>query len=55
MEFLPEGIVRLKTKMTTGYWWCYRPFPRDGGVDELHGHPTVGPHLKVWTRDEKQK
>jgi len=24
--------------------------PRDGGVEELHGDPTVGPRPKVWTR-----
>jgi len=26
-----------------------RPLPRDGGVEELHGDPTVGPCPKVWT------
>jgi len=24
-----------------------QPLPRDGGVEELHGDPTVGPHPKV--------
>jgi len=32
-----------------------RPLPRDGGVDKLHGDPTVGPRPKVWTRGQKQK
>jgi len=31
------------------------PFPRDGGLVELHGDPTVGPCLKVWTRGQKWK
>jgi len=26
-----------------------RPLPRDGGVEEHHGDPTVGPRPKVWT------
>jgi len=32
-----------------------RPLPRDGGVEELHGDPTVGPHPKVWTRGQNWK
>jgi len=32
-----------------------RPLPRDGGVEELHGDPTVGPRPKVWTRGQKWK
>jgi len=32
-----------------------RPFPRDGGVEELHGDPTVRPRLKVWTRGQKME
>jgi len=31
------------------------PFPKDGGVEELHGDPTVGPRLKVWTKGQKWK
>jgi len=30
-------------------------FPRDRGVKELHGDPTVGPRPKVWTRGQKWK
>ena len=30
-----------------------RPLPRDGGAEELHGDPTVGPHPKVWTIDRE--
>ena len=30
-----------------------RPFPRDGGAEELHGDPIVGPHPKVWTIDRE--
>jgi len=32
-----------------------RPLPRDGGVEELHGDPTVRPLPKVWTRGQKWK
>jgi len=32
-----------------------RSLPRDGGVEELHGDPTVGPRPKVWTRGQKWK
>ena len=44
------------------YVYCYdcgggggttRPLPRDGGVEELRGDPTVGPHPKVWTIDQE--
>jgi len=31
-----------------------RPLP-DGGVEKLHGDPTVGPRSKVWTRGQKWK
>jgi len=31
------------------------PLSRDGGVEELHGDPIVGPGLKVWTRGQKWK
>jgi len=27
------------------------PLPRDGGAEELHGHPTVGSRSMVWTKD----
>jgi len=29
--------------------------PKDGGVEELHGNPTVGPRPKVWTKGQKWK
>jgi len=29
------------------------PLPRDGGVEELHGDPTVGLRHKFWTRGQK--
>jgi len=32
-----------------------RHLPRDRGVEELHGDPTVEPHFKVWTRGCKWK
>jgi len=32
-----------------------RPLLKDGGVEELHGDPTVRPRPKVWTRGQKQK
>jgi len=37
------------------WWWCYQTLPRDEDVEELHEDPTVGPHPKVWTRDQKWK
>jgi len=30
------------------------PLPRDGGVEELHGDPTDGPRLKVWTGGQNE-
>ena len=32
-----------------------RPLPRDGGVEELRGDPTIGPHSKVWTTCQEQR
>jgi len=32
-----------------------RPLPRDGGVEKLHGDPTVETRPKVWTRGQKWK
>jgi len=32
-----------------------QPLPRYGGVEELHGDPTVGLRLKVWIRGQKWK
>jgi len=32
-----------------------RPLPRDGGAEELHEDPTVGPRPKIWTRGQKWK
>jgi len=29
-----------------------RLLPRDGGVEKLHGDPTVRPRPKVWTRSQ---
>jgi len=31
------------------------PLSSDEGVEELHGDPTVGPRLKIWTRGQKRK
>jgi len=39
----------------TGDGGATRPLPGDGGVEELHGDPTVGPGPKVWTRGQKWK
>jgi len=36
----------------SGVGGATRPLPRDGGVEELHGDPTVGPRPKVWTRGQ---
>jgi len=27
-----------------------QPLPRDGGMEELHGDPTIGSRCKVWSR-----
>jgi len=35
------------------WWWYYQTLPRDGGLEKLHGDPTVGPRPKIWTRDKK--
>jgi len=32
-----------------------RPLSSVGGVEELHGDPTVEPRPKVWTRGQKWK
>jgi len=32
-----------------------RPLSKDGGVEKLHGDPTVGPRPKVRTRGQKWK
>jgi len=32
-----------------------QPLPRDGGVEFLHGDPTVWPRPKVWFRGQKWK
>jgi len=32
-----------------------RPLPKDGGVEELHGDPTVRLRPNVWTRGQKWK
>ena len=29
-----------------------RPLPRDRGGEKLREDPTVGPHFKVWTKDQ---
>jgi len=36
--------------VVTGGGSATRPLPRNGGTEELHGDPIVGPRLKVWTR-----
>ena len=30
-----------------------RPIPRNGGAEELRSDPTVGSHLRVWTKGRK--
>jgi len=32
-----------------------RPLPRDGGMEELHGDPTVESRPMVWIRGQKWK
>jgi len=55
-------VGKKKSKINTLSWsraWsgggATRPLRRDGGVEELHGDPTVGPRPKVWTRGQKCK
>jgi len=40
-------------ELSPGGGGATRSLPRDGGVEKLHGDPTVGPHPKVWTRGQK--
>jgi len=44
----------LRDALHGGGGGATRPFPRDGGVEELYGDPTVGPRPKVWTRATPQ-
>jgi len=45
------GMIRLGV----GGGGATRPLPRDEGMEELHGGPTVGPRPKVCTRGQKWK
>jgi len=38
--------------LTGGDGGATRPLPKDGGVEELHGDPTVGPRPLVWIRGQ---
>jgi len=33
-------------------WWYCRPLPRDGGMEEFCGVPTISLRPKVWTRGQ---
>jgi len=32
-----------------------RSLPRDGGAEEFHGGPTVGPRPKIWAREAQMR
>ena len=54
LVFLENVILQVllfKNLRQSGGGGTTRPLPRDGGVEELRGDPTVGPHIKVWTID----
>jgi len=38
-----KNILRCKLSRVFDGGGATRPLPRDGGVEELHGDPTVGP------------
>ena len=44
-------VLLFKNLRQSGGGGTTRPLPRDGGVEELRGDPTVGPHPKIWTID----
>ena len=44
-------VLLFKNLRQSGGGGTTRPLPRDEGVEELRGDPTVGPHPKVWTID----
>jgi len=44
---------RERAKWQFGSGGATQPLPSDGGVEELHGDPSVGPCPKVWTRGQK--
>ena len=44
-------VLLFKNSRPSGGGGTTRPLPRDGGMEELRGDPTVGPHIKVWTID----
>jgi len=64
VDLLPPNLyLEAQSSFSTARFFCSicdetngdgggatRPLPRDGGVEELHGDPTVGPRLKAWTR-----
>jgi len=39
--------MRIFAQIQSGGAGATRPLPRDEGVEELHGDPTVGPRFKV--------
>ena len=54
LVFLQNVILQVllfKNLRQSGGGGTTRPLPKDGGVEELRGDPTVGPHPKIWTID----
>jgi len=43
----------LSMKLDLGGGGATRPLSRDGGVEEFHRDPTVGPRPVIWARDQK--
>jgi len=48
------SVVNLRL-VNRGGGGATRPLPRDWGMKELHGDPTVGPRPKVWIEGQKWK
>ena len=46
-------MIVVSTTPGGGSGGTTRPLLRDGGVEELRGDPTIGPHPKVWTIDQE--
>jgi len=49
------AVIQTRSKASYGGGGATQPLPRDGGVEELHGDPTVESRSKVWTRSKKWK
>ena len=51
LQVVGGGSTRKQMRLCGGSGTT-RPLPRDGGAEGLRGDPTVGPHPKVWPKDQ---